>query len=160
MTEGIRSYLLSVSAAAVLLALVQSVLPKNAVRRVAAFSGGLLLMLAVLSPLVQIKAYELEQMLGQLHPDTKAVQQQAETAVRESLEVLIKQKCEAYILDKAEQLGLTLRVEVNLSDDGEYPEPEQVVLIGSASSLQQQTLRDIIADDLGIPYERQEWRMS
>lgn len=160
MTEGIRGYLLSVSAAAVLLALVQTVLPQNAVKRVAAFSGGLLLMLAVLSPLVKISADELEQMLGQLRPDTEVVQQQAETAVRESMAVLIKQKCETYILDKAQQLGLTLRVEVSLSEEGVYPVPERVALIGYASSAQQQTLGNIISNDLGIPHHRQEWRTS
>ncbi len=117
-------------------------------------------MLAVLSPLVQISADELEEMLGQIRPDTEVVQWQAETAARESMAVLIKQKCETYILDKAQQLGLTIRVEVGLSEEGAYPVPEKAVLIGYASSVQQQTLSNIISNDLGIPYQRQEWRTS
>ena len=117
-------------------------------------------MLAVLSPLVKIEADELEQMLVQVDPDTEEVQRQAEMAVRQSMEMLIKQKCETYILDKAQQLGLTLRAEVSLSEEGSYPTPEKAVLIGYASSAQQQALSDTISNDLGISQDRQEWRIS
>lgn len=160
MTQGVRTYLLSVSAAAILLSLVQTVLPENAIRRVAAFAGGMLLILTVLSPVVQIQADELTAAIGRIRPDTEAVEEQAKRTVRESMGLLIKQKSETYILDKARQSGIQIEAEVIVSDDGEYPIPEKVILTGSVSPAQMQALSNIISNDLGIPPRRQEWRIS
>lgn len=160
MTEGLRGYLLSVCTAAILLSVAQTVLPKNAVRQVATFAGAMMLLLAVITPFVGIDGDEVSAMLKQLTPDAKEIETRSAEGSRELTAALIKQKCEAYILDKAQQLGMSLQVEVVLSETEEYPVPEMVVLTGSVSPEQQKSLSSDISDNLGIPPRRQEWRTS
>ena len=76
----------------------------------------------------------------------------AEEAQRE----IIKSETEAYILDKAAAYGLQIEVDVTLAD-GEQPKPERVTLSGAASPYARGKMQTLIADELGIPKERQLW---
>lgn len=69
---------------------------------------------------------------------------------------IIKAETEAYILDKACAYNLQLDVHVTLSDD-DCPVPETVYLSGAASPYARTRMQIMIADELGIPKERQLW---
>lgn len=69
---------------------------------------------------------------------------------------IIKEKTEAYILDKANDLGAELSVEVFLSDD-DVPIPVTVLIRGNASPYAKKKLEQMMASDLGIAKENQEW---
>lgn len=69
---------------------------------------------------------------------------------------IIKSEAEAYVLDKAGSYGLSLEVQVNLSDES-MAAPESVFLIGDASPYARTRLQNDISDGLGIPKERQTW---
>lgn len=157
MTAAVRGYLLSITAAALLLALVQALLPQGAVRRTAAMVGGLLILLTVLSPLAKLDYDSLAKSIAQLQMETETMRTGIEVGSRDLMAGIIKQRCETYILDKAEQMGLELRVEITVSSGADYPYPTAVTLQGTAAERQKQMLTAYIVENLGIPAAQQEW---
>ena len=69
---------------------------------------------------------------------------------------IIKAETESYILDKANELGAALTVEVFLSED-DIPIPVSVRIQGTASPYARNRLTQMIQQDLGIEKEKQEW---
>lgn len=157
MTAAVRAYLLSIAAAALLLALVQALLPQGAVKRTATMAGSLLVILAVLSPLARLDYDSLARSISKLQVETESLRTGIEVGNRELMAGIIKQRCETYILDKAEQMGVELQVEITVSEGAGYPYPTAAVLRGAVTEGQRQTLTDYIAENLGIPAEQQEW---
>ncbi len=160
MTKAIGGYLLSVSAAAILLALVQGILPKGGVQRIAVFAGSLLLILAIVSPVLRLDLDDLAENISQIQMDTQAMETGVETQNREILEGLIRERCLTYIWDKAEQLGMSVTVELEMSEQGTYPYPVKANLTGAYTTRQKQALGKILSEDLGIPEERQSWQIN
>ena len=156
MSQAIGKYLLSVAASAMLLSLSQAMVPKGAVRRIAGFVGGLLVILAVLSPIVSIDPDELSQYISAFSIDTETG---AIIDDREILSGIIKDRCESYILDKAKELGATLEVSVDLCEDAHYPYPVSVVLTGQVTPEQKMRLTEEISLDMGISPQQQEWNV-
>ena len=77
MMEAVRGGLTGVTAVAALLFLVKSLAPKGAVGRVAEFTGGLLLLLALLQPLEALTGdWDME--LGDLQAQIKERQEELE----------------------------------------------------------------------------------
>ena len=76
---------------------------------------------------------------------------------RELVLRIISEKTSAYILDKAESLGLSLSASVQAEDDGSGPRPVSVFLTGSAEESAKKRLTEYIEDTFGIPKERQFW---
>ena len=60
--------------------------------------------------------------------------------------------------NEAKSLGGTLQAEVTVSD-GDYPVPVSVILIGSMPPEDAKTVSEYIETALGIPADRQEWRL-
>lgn len=158
MTEALRTYLLSVTAAALLLAVVQAVLPAGAVRRAASLCGSLLVLLTVLSPLARLEAEDLAKALSKVRLQTEFSRTGIEVQNRQLMGEIIIDRCEEYILDKASELGLTLEVCVTLSEDSSWPYPTAVTLVGEATNAQRQQLTCWIAENLGVPAAQQEWK--
>lgn len=159
MTGSVQGYLLSVSAVAILLSLIQSILPQNAIRRIATFAGGLVLILAVISPVLHLTTEDLQEIGRELQADRQELALRVEDGNRQIMGSLIKENCEAYILDKAGQLGMSLTARVAVSQDGQYPVPVKAVLTGKFTPAQQMALSDEITEALGIASHEQEWRV-
>ncbi len=147
--ELVKTYLLSVAAAAILIAVVQSLLPKGTMQKIAAFSGGLLVILSVLSPFLKLEYADMTRAVNKIATERETF----EASYQNQWSAIIKDRCETYILDKAKALGLTLDVEVELGERDGYPYPSAVTLKGAFS----QALSDDIAENLDIPPEKQEW---
>ena len=73
------------------------------------------------------------------------------------MSAIIKDRTEAYILDKAASMGLSLRVEVILSEE-EIPKPITVKLWGTVPPYTKTRLRNWMEDTLGIGEEDQLWQ--
>lgn len=153
MIAALRGWITSIAAVTLLLTVVQTLVPEGTLRKISGFTGGLLLLAALLQPVLKTD-------LGRLRLDfsdyEKAVAERTEelnAAGKDELSALIARRTAAYISDKADALGLgsvTARVE---TEGEELPVPASVVLTGPYS----QALADWIAGELGIPAERQVW---
>ena len=156
--NGIRDYLLAVSAAALLLSLVLSVLPKGSVKKAANFTGSLLLLLVVITPLAKLEISDLARSIAQINMEVEQMQSGVQIQNREIMAQIIKTECETYILDKAAQMSIHVSAEVTVSEVGDYPYPVSVVLQGNVTQEDKTWMEHIIEQDLGIPAEKQEWQ--
>ena len=155
MIAAVRSWLTSIAAVTLMLTVVQTLVPEGTIKKIAGFTGGLLLLAALLQPALKTD-------LGRLRLDfsdyEKAIETRAEeldAAGKDELAFIIGGRTAAYISDKADALGLRVaaRVETEPGADGETPLPASVDLTGPYS----RELADWIAVELGIPAERQVW---
>ena len=154
MMEAVRAWLTSVVLVSVLLSAAQSLIPPGTVRKAAGFTGGLILLLVLLRPVLEADLDRLA--LDFSDYQTAVEERQAELAdtQTEAMASIIAEQTEAYILDKAGELGaeVTVRVETRTGGDG-VPVPWSAELTGAQS----ETLASALETELGIPAERQVW---
>ena len=153
MIGAVRSWLTSIAAVTLMLTVVQTLVPEGTLRKITGFTGGLLLLAALLQPVLKTD-------LGRLRLDfsdyKEAVQTRTEeldAAGKEELAAIIAGRTAAYISDKADALGLVVAARVETEPVEGIPVPVSVELTGPYS----QDLADWIAGELGIPAERQVW---
>lgn len=153
MIAAVREWLTSIAAVTLMLTVVQTLVPEGTIRKIAGFTGGLLLLAALLQPALKTD-------LGRLRLDfsdyEEAVRQRAEelnAAGKDELAAIIAGRTAAYISDKADALGLRVEARVETEPGAETPLPVSVDLTGPYS----RELADWIAEELGIPAERQVW---
>lgn len=156
-----REWLLGITGAAILAALAEGIMPEGGVKRVGRLVCGLILLLAVLRPVVTLElpsvaqgaqAYwnEIEEQAGRLKEGTD-----------ERMKTIIEERSAAYVTDKAAQLGFACRVQVACArgEAGMYL-PWSAQITGDLSDVEQSALTQWLQEDLGIPLERQEYRME
>ena len=150
MIGAARTWLTSVVAVSLLLAVVQTLVPEGTLRRTASFTGGLLLLVVLLRPLLALDELRLD--LSGYREAVREREAELESSVDEALSSVIAERTEAYISDKAAALGLTVtaRVEARTGADG-VTVPWSAEVTGPWSS----ELSSYMAEELGIPPERQ-----
>lgn len=152
MIGAVRSWLTSIAAVTLMLTVVQTLVPEGTLRKIAGFTGGLLLLAALLQPVLKTDLGRLRLDFSDYEAAIEARTEELNASGKEELAAIIAGRTAAYISDKADALGLgsvTARVET----DGETPVPVSVELTGPYS----RDLADWIAAELGIPAERQVW---
>ena len=152
MIEAVQEWLRAVVVTALLLSVVQTLLPEGNVRRIASFSGGLILMLV--RPLLGTDLSALELDLAPYREAIEERQAELEAESDQEMEQLIAERTGAYILEEAARLGMQIQVRVETApgDDG-MPVPVRVEITGAYSA----QLSEWIARELGIPGEEQVW---
>lgn len=156
MMGALREWLLSVTAAAILCALAQGLIPPGPVRRVGRLTAGLVMAAALLAPLASLRGVEPEQWLESWQPQEEV--QGLEEQRDETMKSIIEEECSAYIVDKAAQLGAECQVTVVCSSEGEGVFlPWQITVTGDLPPGQQEQLTQQIQEDLGVPPERQQY---
>ena len=151
---ALREWLTSVVVVSVLLAVVQTLIPEGTIRKIGTFTGGLILLVTLLQPLLGVEFEALELRLEQSRETVEQRQQELEQAGERELAELIERQTAAYIWDKADALGLDLSAEVRVErgPDG-IPLPVSATLTGTYS----EALSAYLERELGIPRERQVW---
>lgn len=154
--ENIRSYILSVITAAIIVSAVKSILgDKGSMGALVRLIGGLFLTFTLLSPVVRLDFSGIADSLEEYLIQGQALAVSGEVMGQAEYRKLVKQQTEAYIQDKANKLGLSLQVEVTLGEDD--PVPEEVTLRGAVSPGMKGKLQQVLLEELGIPKERQLW---
>ena len=128
----------------------------NTGKKILRLSGGVIVTVLLLQAFLRM---EPDVFLNQMLPDLHAAQEAVDAGVKmaeDSKSDIIKEACEAYILDKAEVLGLSLSVEVVL-EEKDLQAPAEVYLMGTWNQVQRQQLSVLIAQELGIPEVAQHW---
>ena len=155
--EGVREYLLSVTAGAILCGILGSLLGEKG-----AFSGlyklisGLVLCFLMISPLVNIELSDFTQFADELISQGDQAVREGEESRDEMLRQIITDEARAYIMDKARSYGAEIQVEITLSQD-DPPVPENCTIRGQISPYVKQQLKKILITDLGIPEENHLW---
>ena len=149
----LRQWLLGVVSCAFLVSLLDQLTPEGSVRKLARFSGGLVLILCMLRPLGTAEPWELARDLDGLSADRAALEEQYRDVSGQSLAAVIAERTGAYIEDKADELGLSVRAAVRTEEVDGVPLPVSVTLCGEENA----ALADCIERELGIAKEDQLW---
>ena len=154
MIGAVRAWLTSVVLVSVLLSAAQSLIPPGSVRKAANFTGGLILLLVLLQPVLGMDLVDLHLDFSDYQAAMEERQSDLADMQTETMASIIAERTQAYILDKAGELGLevTVRVETRTEGNG-IPVPWSAELTGSWS----QALASALETELGIPAERQVW---
>ncbi len=156
--EGIRKYIISVVAAAIICAVVKLLIDqKSAPGAVVKLIAGVLLTVTVIGPVTNIQFMDLSKYVEDFTLSADTAVDAGTAYAAENTAVIIKQRTEAYILDKAQLLGADVQVDVILSEES-VQRPCTVVVTGNLSPYAKQKLMTIIVQDLGIPEENQVWQ--
>lgn len=159
MIELIRSWLIGITCAAMVVALAESLTPSGAARKVGRLTGGVVLFLAVLQPMVKLDGNDLSALLSEYRAKAGGYSSQLETENGKLMKDIIEEQTGAYILDKAAALGVeSCKVSVRAAhQEGEYPFPESVTVTGRLTEDQRSALSRQMEADLAIPADRQTW---
>ena len=154
MMEQMNSWLSSVVAVSLLVFLLRRLLPEGSLRGIGEFTGGLLLLAALLQPLKGMIPEEMAAEAFSWQEEIHEVQEELEKQQHQALSDGIAETAASYIWDKGDELGLRLdaAVETRETADG-IPVPWSVTVEGEFS----QEVAAWIAEELGIPRERQVW---
>ena len=153
--EGLREYVLSVVAGAILCAVLTALAGTGKPRgQVMKLVTGTFLTLALIRPIAGIEWKDMEELIAGWKAEAAAAAALGEGYYEESLAAVIQERYEAYILDKAQALGAEVEVTVSLDEDCL---PEEAVIRGPVSPYVRGELKTMLAAELGIPKERQIW---
>lgn len=151
MMESVRTWVLSILAAALLLGLLESCAPKGPVRSVAKLAAGLALFLAVAAPLEE----RLPDWLGRAFQEELAsVTAFSDTLIETDktyLETIMSRRVAEYIVSEAERVGaaVTCSVECDWTEEG-IPIPCFAVVRGGLTAAQRTALTAYASRQLGI----------
>ncbi len=154
MIGAVRAWFVSITAVTLLLSVVQLLAPEGTMRKIIHFTGGLLLLSALLQPILRSDLSQLHLHFSDYAAAIADRAEELDAAGKEELADIIAERTAAYIWDKADALGLDLTIQVHTEPgrDG-TPLPVSVELKGPRSP----ELAEWIARELGIPAERQVW---
>ena len=154
--RAIGEYIVSVCTAALLCGILNSLILKGPAKDVLKLVSGLFLAFCVISPVSNIHLPDLAAMNQEVQQDAEAAASAGAEIMDEALSERITGQLEAYILDKAESMGLHPEVKVILKDDGSYL-PKHVTLSGKAPIVKRTKLIQEIVEDLGLTKEDVRW---
>lgn len=155
--DAVKQYLITITAASIMSGFIIALTDKKGTSgSIVKLLTGIFLSITVISPLVDIQWEQIELFPDTIQADAKDAVEYGKRIKAAALADSIKQQTQAYILDKADSLGLNLEVEVTLNED-DPPLPISVELKGDVSPYAKNRLSALLENDLGIPKERQLW---
>lgn len=154
--EALRSYLLSVTAAAVLCGLADRFLGKKGGAVAARFLTGIFLVLTVLRPLGQMDSRFWEDIHVDISGEAEDAVAQGKNQTQKAMAQIIKQEAGTYILKKAKELNADIQVTVEVSDEP-LPTPVSVRITGTIAPYAKLQLQTILEQQLSISKENQQW---
>lgn len=156
LTEWLRALV----GAAVFCALALALCPEGRPKRVLRAACGVVMAAALLSPVVELDMQALPEAIARYGEAARTVADGAEEEADRLNRTIIERECAAYILDKADALGLSASeasVTARWSEEGFwYPWECRV----SCAEGGRAALSRAIEAELGIPPERQSWEES
>ena len=149
--NGLTQYILTVVTAAMLVGILQSLAGEGTMGTLTKLLGGVFLALTMLSPVLRLEIPDPAEWFSDMVFDGEAMAAEGTALAADAKEDIIRSQVEAYILDKA---GVDLAVSVALDDEGI---PCGVALTGEVSPQTKAQLSRMLADDLGLGEEVQQW---
>lgn len=153
MIETLREWTFGLVAAAMLLSMLNVLLPKRVFQGIGRITSGMILMLVLLRPVLELRWEDLS---GKFRDYELQIDRQIEAYTmdnQQQMEDIIEQQLSAYVWETAAQMGLDCEAEVETQLRDDVPYPVSVTLYTDYN----ETLSDRIFRELGITPERQYW---
>lgn len=156
MMELFSQWLVSVIATTMVIAVAETLMPKGSVKEVGKLICGLILLLSIIKPVIELSPDVLEGIALPLQDEISQRTEELENDYNQQIKLIIESELATYILDKAKEAGVLshavmpnyIAVDCILHEEGIYL-PESVVVFGVALD-DQDFFRTVIGEDLGI----------
>lgn len=152
--DGIREYVTSIAAAALLCGTLIRLTRGSASGEIVKMVCGIFLTVVLIQPVTGKKPLLWDTGLPDVVKMANAVAMEGTEAADHMKKERITKRMESYILSRAEAMGTDIQVCISLGEDSI---PVSVRISGNVSPMNRSRLTQIIASELGIPKERQEW---
>lgn len=159
MMGAVRGWLLGVTAAALVLALAETLAPEGGAKKVCRLAGGMALLLAAAGPLAGLLDGGLPARAAEGWRD-RARSYELELEEKNDLFYLsiIEEETAAYVMDKAKEFGFDCQAEVTYGyDEDGVPRPWEVTARGTWTREQREQLSRLLEEELGVPPQRQHY---
>ncbi len=161
MFEDINSYIRGVTIASILVSVMMTIIPKGTIRTVIGLAAGVLMVITLLTPLMKLQHLNIADIIEVGDSRTQVIHEEFSEKQDKLLKQLIENKTSAYILTKAQALGVNCQVTVICN---EQHIPTSVTIIGSSKPAPHtvQQLAQMITSDCGITAENQtmQWTLT
>lgn len=155
--EGLKAYLLTMISGAMLIGIINRFVDKSrSSGAILQIAGSMFLLLTLVRPLVQLDFSKLGEIPENMLINSAQIAEGGVSMAESLQSQSISQQLNAYVLKKAAELGLELSVDIQLGAAPAFL-PESATICGNASPYAKSLLQRILADDLGIPKEKQTW---
>lgn len=153
--EFLGEYILRLCAAAILCALVRAISEDwKGHKKMLDLVCGLVMLTVFLEPLGLLSSLSFENPTAVYRRQAENLVQESQASMKQELESVISERARAYIMDKAEALGMLVEVQVEVGDDFI---PCGVTIHGAVSPYARTALSSRIEGELGISKEAQVW---
>ena len=162
MTELIRNWVLGITAAAFITAIAMAITPKGRTRAAVALVAGLVTIVVLIAPILEFDYAAHSLHFADFQASLDLRHEEMEAASKSLQARIISERSLAYILDKAESvglLGLDIRIQTKTGLDG-FIVPYSIYLTGVYDEEQRRTLEAYLSGTFGIPVERQIWSVA
>ena len=154
--RDMRNYIISIVVAGIFCAIIDLILDKKTtVGKMSKILTGIFMFITVLSPVTNISFKYISNYFDGLSVSADAYVEEGRNSSQISICESIKTQTEAYILDKANRMGLDVTVEVELDVDNSIP--CEVTIDGTISPYAKGILESYIEESIGISRENQQW---
>lgn len=152
--EGLRQYVLSSISAALISGILIRLTQNNGSNEFIRVLCGAFMTIVLILPISENRGKLWNDLIPDFRSETESLIDDGTRVSGNMRAEIIKQRTEAYILDRASAMDAQIKVSVSLGKDGI---PKSVRITGRISPMNRSRLTDVIAADLGIPREQQEW---
>lgn len=148
--ELLRQWLFGITGTTLLLAVADSLMPSGSVKQVGRLICGLLLLIMIVKPVLQLSQESLEEIGAGYQSQLTKQEKEMENYYNNQLKIIIEQNIATYILDKAMELGVRVQpfVVCQLGEDDIF-EPVSVVIEECPVEIQME-LMDILCEELSL----------
>lgn len=147
-------------ALSILFGVIMGIIPEGGVKRITGILCSAILIIVVLTPIKSIDIDSYALLLTQYREQEAQLTARADEINSRLNRAVIVEEYEAYIMDKAEELGIDVkeaRVEVQWSTDAVWV-PYSVNVTANADIPLRRVFEDKLMAELGIPQERVKWQ--
>lgn len=156
--EWLKQWLIGVTAAAMLNAVAESLMPRGMVRQIGKLTGGLVLLFAILRPICRAEEWTIAEAFAPYISDVSAYGAVPEVDDDMLIKSVIEEECGAYIQNKALEAGIECRADVRCgTQTNGYPYPTEATVKGVLTADQIEWLTELIERELDIPKEAQRY---
>ena len=153
-SEALRTWLLGIIAAGMVIGVLYALLPKGRMKPIAHAAGGAALLLVIVQPVLELDFMEFAGKYEDYEREIEELTEAYRQADQEKLAELIADKTAAYIASKGDDLGITCTPRVETEDRDGVPWPSAVTL----DIPKDEALSAWLSTELAIDDAHQYWR--